>query len=41
MFTLLETSPKNKGNMPTHNIYVPTTNTLMPIPKFRDYNKED
>jgi len=41
MFTNLWTLPKKKANMPTHNIYVPTHNTLMPIPKFRDYDKED
>lgn len=28
-------------SMPTHNIYVPVSNTIMPRPKFRDYNKED
>jgi len=27
--------------MPTHNIYVPVTQTIMPKPRFRDYNKED
>jgi hypothetical protein len=27
--------------MPTHNIYVPVANPIMPIPKFRDYDKED
>jgi hypothetical protein len=41
MFTNFWVLPKKKANMPTHNIYVPTTNTLMPIPKFRDYDKED
>jgi len=41
IFTNLWTLPKKNANMPTHNIYVPTANTLMPIPKFRDYNKED
>jgi hypothetical protein len=41
IFTNLWTLPKKKANMPTHNIYVPTHNTLMPLPKFRDYDKED
>jgi|TARA_B110000285_G_C15135933_1_gene626901 hypothetical protein len=41
MFTNFWVLPKKKANMPTHNIYVPTKNTLMPIPKFRDYDKED
>lgn len=27
--------------MPMHNIYVPVLQTIMPKPKFRDYNKED
>lgn len=27
--------------MPTHNIYVPVTHTIMPRPKLRDYDKED
>ena len=41
MFTLLDTLGKKKANMPMHNVYVPTKNTIMPIPKFRDYDKED
>ena len=32
---------QNESDMPTHNIYVPTENPIMPIPKFRDYDKED
>jgi hypothetical protein len=28
-------------SMPAHNIYVPVSNTIMPRPKFRDYNKDD
>jgi len=32
---------KNIADMPTHNIYVPVENPIMPIPKFRDYDKED
>ena len=28
-------------SMPQHNIYIPVSNTIMPRPKFRDYDKED
>jgi len=27
--------------MPMHNLYVPTSENIMPRPKFRDYTKED
>ena len=27
--------------MPKHNIYVPVTNTIMPRPQFRHYEKDD
>jgi len=29
------------GSMPSHNIYVPVAQTIMPRPKFSDYSKED
>jgi len=29
------------GSMPSHNIYVPVSNTIMPRPKFRDIEKQD
>lgn len=27
--------------IPKHNMYMPVQHTIMPRPKFRDYNKED
>ena len=27
--------------IPRHNMYMPVQHTIMPRPKFRDYNKED
>jgi hypothetical protein len=41
MFTNFWSYGRGLHAMPTHNIYVPVTQTIMPKPKFRDYNKED
>ena len=32
---------RNLSDMPTHNIFVPNENPIMPLPKFRNYERED
>ena len=41
MFTNYWSYGRGLHAMPTHNIYVPVTQNIMPRPKFRDYDKED
>ena len=40
-FTNLWSFGRGASQMPMHNVYVPVNQTIMPRPKFRDYNKED
>ena len=41
MFTNYWSYGRNLGSMPTHNIYVPVRHTILPRPKFRDYDVDD
>lgn len=41
MFTNFWSFGRGVNYFPTHNIYVPVTETIMPRPKFRDMNKWD
>lgn len=41
MFTDYWSYGRSMKSMPMHNLYVPTAHTIMPRPKFKDYDKND